>query len=79
MYVLYTDGSILGGPHKYEVDQEIKGVQYVKLNITIKGDIQYFLVIDIDSRRDGSINLMKPHLIDQILEDVKMGGNAKRL
>ena len=53
MYVLYTDGSILGGPHKYEVDQEIKGVQDVKLNITIKGDIQYFLVINIDSRRDG--------------------------
>jgi hypothetical protein len=72
MYVLYTDDSILAGPNKDDIDQAIKDIQSTKLDITIEGDIQDFLGVNIDRKKDGSIHLTQPHLIDQILKDVKM-------
>ena len=77
MYVLYTDDSILARPHKYEVDQAIQDIHDAKLNITIEEDFQYFLGINIDIRLYRSIQLTQPHLIDQILEDLKMGKTVK--
>ena len=75
--MFYTDDSILPGPHKNEVDQAIQDVQDAKLNITIKVCLQNFLGVNIDSRQDGSIHLTQPHLIEQILEDIKIGKIVK--
>jgi hypothetical protein len=72
MYVLYTDDSILAGPDKAEINQIIKEMQKVKLNITVEGDLEDFLGINIDRRKDGTINLTQPHLIDQILKDLRL-------
>jgi len=77
MYVLYTDDSILAGPDIKEIDQAIKDIRDAKLDITIEGDIQDFLGINIDRKQDGSIHLTQPHLVDQILEDLKMPENVK--
>ena len=71
--MLYTDDSIFFGSHKNEADQAIQNIQDAKLNIKIEGDLQYLLGIKIDSRQYGSINLTQPHLIDKILEDLKIG------
>ena len=72
MYVLYTDDSILAGPDESEIDKVIKDIKQADLDITIEGDLQDFLGINIDRKPDGSIHLTQPHLIDQILEDLRL-------
>ena len=72
MYVLYTDNSILAGPNKDKIKQIIKSIQETSLNITMEGDLQDFLGINIEREDDGSIYLSQPHLIDQILSDLRL-------
>jgi hypothetical protein len=69
MYALYTDDSILAGPGQAEIGQIIKEMQKANLDITIEGDFQDFLGVNIGKHEDGSIHLTQPHLIDQILND----------
>jgi Reverse transcriptase (RNA-dependent DNA polymerase) len=78
MYVLYTDDSILAGPERAEIDQVIKDIQAAKLNITIEGDIQDFLGINIDRKEDGSIHLTQPHLIDSIVKELRLDGEQTK-
>ena len=77
MYVLYTDDSILAGPDLKEVERAIEDIKKAKLDITIEGDIQDFLGVNIDRKKDGTIHLTQPHLIDQILDDLRLEENAK--
>ena len=72
MYILYTDDSILAGPNKNEIKQIIKSIQDTGLNITIEGDLQDFLGINIKREDNGSMYLSQPHLIDQILCDLRL-------
>ena len=72
MYVLYTDDSILAGPDEAEIQKIIEDIRGIGLNITEEGDIQDFLGINISKMEDGKIHLSQPHLIDQILKDLKM-------
>ena len=72
LYALYTDNSILAGPEKSEVDEIIRQMKKVKLNITDEGDVEDFLGVNIEHSDDGSIVLSQPHLIDQILKDLNM-------
>ena len=65
--MLYTYESILARPQKDDVDQGIQDIQYSKLKITIEGDLQDLLGINIESGQDGSIHLTQHHLSDQIL------------
>ena len=59
--------------HIYMHEQSIQYIQNKNINIKIKGDIQDLLGINIDSRQEGSTHLTQTHLIDQILEYIKMG------
>ena len=72
IYVLYTDDSILAGPDKAELDDTIRLIQQTGLNITIEGDLEDFLGIQMERRNDGSIHMSQPHLAKQILDDLKM-------
>jgi hypothetical protein len=72
MYVLYTDDLIIAGPDKREIDQVIEDIRKAKLNITVEGDIQDFLGINMDHREDGTIHLTQPHLIDDIVRDLRL-------
>ena len=73
LYVLYTDDSLLAGPDPTEIDQIIQEIeQKAKLSITVTGDLAYFLGVSIDRRDDGTIHLLQPHLIDQILKDLRL-------
>jgi len=72
MYVLYTDDSILAGPSKDEIENIITDIQKAGLEITREGDVQDFLGINIKKKKDGTIDLSQPHLIDQILKDLKL-------
>jgi hypothetical protein len=74
MYVLYTDDSILAGPDQSDIDQVIEDIQRAKLNITVEGDIQDFLGINIDRKEDRSVHLSQPQLIKGILKDLRLDG-----
>ncbi len=76
VYILYTDNSILAGPDKHEIDQIITDIQAAGLDITKEGDIKDFLGVNINKRKDGSIELTQPHLINQILDDLKVSGKS---
>ena len=83
MYVLYTDNSILAGRDLKEVERAIEDIKKTKLDITIEGDIQdslgvisterrmgqSVLGVNLDRKKDGTIHLTQPHLIDQILDN----------
>ncbi|KAI2512019.1 hypothetical protein MHU86_2307 [Fragilaria crotonensis] len=76
MYVLYTDDSLLAGPNKQEIDDIIEELRTkAKLAITVEGDLADFLGVNIERRIDGTIHLSQPHLIDQILEDLRLIGD----
>ena len=72
LYVLYTDDSILAGPDKDEIEGIIKKIEGTGLNITREGNISDFLGININKLPNGDIELKQPHLIDQILKDLKI-------
>jgi hypothetical protein len=73
IYVLYTDDSILAAPDQDEIDQVIADIRRAKLDITVEGDIQDFLGVNIDRKEDGTITFAQPHLIeDKILEATRM-------
>jgi hypothetical protein len=72
MYVLYTDDSILAGPNDKDIEQAIEDIKSAGLNITVEGDLQDFLGVNIERRSDGTIHLTQPHLIDQILNDLRL-------
>ena len=74
LYALYTDDSILAGPNQDEIDQVIKDIKAANLDITEEGTLEDFLGVNIDQKEDGSIHLTQPHLIDQILKDLKLEG-----
>ena len=76
MYVLYTDDSILAGPDLKEVERAIEDIKKAKLDITIEGED--FLGVNIDRKKDGTIHLTQPHLIDQILDDFRLEENARQ-
>ena len=72
IYILYTDDSILAGPNQQEIDQIIIDLKEANLDITIEGDLQDFLGVNIERSSDGRIHLSQPHLIDQILHDLRL-------
>lgn len=71
IYLLYTDDSILAAPTKGEADKVIADLTNVGLNLTEEGDIKDFLGVNVEKKEDGTIHLTQPHLVDQILKDLK--------
>lgn len=71
---MYTDDSILAGPNQDEIEQVIKDIKAANLDVTEEGTLEDFLGVNIDRKEDGSIHLTQPHLIDQILKDLKLDG-----
>ena len=71
LYVLYTDDSILAGPDAKEIESIIEQMKAVKLDITIEGDLEDFLGVNI-TRKGNEIHLTQPHLIDSILKDLRL-------
>jgi len=67
---LYTDDSIIAGPDEDELNEIFEDIKKANLNITVEGDLQDFLGVNIDRKPDGTIHLTQPHLIDQIISDL---------
>ena len=67
IYVLYTDDSILAGPSEQRIQATIKQIQEIGLQLTIEGNLEDLLRVNIDRTSRGAIQLTQPHLIDSIL------------
>ncbi|KAI2496051.1 hypothetical protein MHU86_18472 [Fragilaria crotonensis] len=77
LYVLYTDDSLLAGPDKDEIDRVIEDLKNkARLAITVEGDLADFLGVNIERKDDGTIHLTQPHLIGQILDDLRMNDDS---
>jgi hypothetical protein len=62
----------LAGPDQKEIEQTVQQMKEDGLDITIEGDLTDFLGVNIDQHGDyGMIHLMQPHLIYQILKDLR--------
>ena len=62
----------MSGPYSKYIDKIIKYLKKAKLDITVEGDLQYLLGVNIEMNLDGTIHLTQPHLIDQILKDLRL-------
>jgi hypothetical protein len=71
-YVLYTDDSILAGPDEQELNEIIRCIKAVGLDITEEGALEDFLGIHIDRIDDTTYHLSQPQLIDQIIQDLHL-------
>ena len=64
IYVLYTDNNILAGPSEQRIQAKIKQMQETGLQLTIEGDLEDFLGVNINRTLGGDIHLTQPYLID---------------
>jgi hypothetical protein len=74
IYILYVDDSILMGPDSMELDKIIEQMKRTGLELTVEGDMADFLGVKIDYRKDGTIHLTQPHLIESILAELHLNG-----
>ena len=72
IYVLYTDESILTGPNQKQLLRTIEQIKSTGLKLTNEGDIQDFLGVNINRKKDGTIHMCQPHLIQQVLDDLSL-------
>ena len=72
VYVLYVDDSILMGPNQAELNEAISKLEATGLNLTHEDGLDDFLGVNIHHKDDGTIHLTQPHLIDEILKDLRL-------
>jgi hypothetical protein len=75
LYVLYTNDSILTGPDPNELDQILNDMRKVGLDLTVEGNILDFLGVQIDRVSKGQFKLSQPHLIKDILKELRLDGS----
>ena len=79
VFVLYTDDSILAGPNSKELDSIIEDMRKAELDLTVEGDIADFLGVKIEKSKDGkSFSLTQPHLIDDIIKELRLDSDNGR-
>jgi hypothetical protein len=71
MLLVYVDDTIILGPIKSDVEEAICLVK-TKFQLGEEGDLCDYLGIKVTKLPDGTITLTQPHLIDNILTDVKL-------
>ncbi len=69
--LVYVDDTIILGPNQQELNNIIRMLKY-SFKIGEDGDLCDFLGIKITKNTNGTITLTQPHLIDSILQDLKL-------
>ena len=81
IFLVYIDDCIVFGPNAEALDQVVKDLRSCPQQFTVddQGDVGDFLGIRIEKRKDGSIHLSQPQLIDSIIQDLHLqpGSNSK--
>jgi hypothetical protein len=68
----YVDDMILIDPSDKEIDKIIQQLRDLNFDVQDEGQIEDFLGIRIQQRKDGTIEMSQPHLIEQILQDLNL-------
>jgi hypothetical protein len=75
--LVYVNDTIVLGPLENEVQRVVERLRQT-FNIGEEGDICEYLGIKVTKRKDNTITLTQPHLIESILKDLKLhSANAK--
>ena len=73
IYLLYTDDTLLFGPDKREIDNEIANIKKTGLRLTDEGDVADFLGVRVKRDPDGTIHLDQHLLAESICRDLHLG------
>jgi len=57
------------------LDDIVKEMEAVGLKLTVEGDISDFLGVQIDRVNDNTFNLSQPHLINDVIKELRLDGN----
>ena len=77
IFAFYVDDGIFWCKDEKKINQAIKDLQNkdkAKKSLVLEdqGDITDYLGLNFEVRKDGSIKMSQPHLIDQVIDEVKL-------
>jgi hypothetical protein len=75
IFMAYVDDGIFLCLNMGKIDQAILELRGAGYDIQDMGDVNYYLGIHFESLPGGKVKLSQPHLIDAILQDVKLTPN----
>jgi hypothetical protein len=78
IFVVSVDDGIFASPYPSEIDKAICDFQKNEFDVEDKGDIKDYLGVHVTNLNDGKLKLRQPHLISQIIDDVKLPKNMLR-
>jgi hypothetical protein len=73
--IVYTDDTILLGPHKEEIDNLVKALAKM-FKTEDQGELSDYVGIKIERKPDGTMEWTQPPLIHSILHDLKLEGEG---
>jgi Reverse transcriptase (RNA-dependent DNA polymerase) len=74
--IIYTDDTIVTGPHEEEINQAIKDIGQ-EFKITHQQRVKDFLGVKVERDEEtGVVTFTQPHLIESILKDVGLCDNS---
>jgi hypothetical protein len=71
IFIVYTDDGIFASPDSKEVDKAINDMKTL-FNIDDQGDLKDYLGVNVEKLPNGDIKLTQPHLINQIITELKL-------
>ena len=71
IFVVYTDDGIFASISKEEIDKAIREMKQ-HFNLEDQGDIKDYLGVNVEQMANGDIKLTQPHLIKQIVDELKL-------
>ena len=77
LYVLYVDDSIIIGATDKVLDDEIKLLQRQQLQLTVEGNLEDFLGVNITKINDSTFHLHQAHQINNLIKDLHLKENTK--
>ena len=77
LYVLYVDDSIIIGAKDEVLDREIDLLRKLRLQLTVEGDLEDFLGVNIVKVQDQVFHLHQSHQIANIINDLHLKENTK--
>ena len=75
IFMCYVDDGIFSDPDDSNIDQAIQDLKKAGFDIENRGDLQDYLGIHVEYLPGNRIKLSQPHLIEQIIEQVKLTNN----
>ena len=76
MFFFYVDDGVFLSPQSTDVDKAIDDLKLTGLNLEDRGDMADYLGINFSHEKDNTISMRQPHLIQQIINAVRIKPNA---